>query len=221
MRLTSTVISSLIVFSTLVYAQVPLSENSMAHFAPRPDTSSQSCPVRFSVERQPQGAVAYAGNLGEWSRRYGSHTLEEQQQMLRSEPGFARLTPQQQREKLDRLAALYRSDPAHLTQSLGITVVDERSHIVAADLVVHGYPAGTRVVPATSTPKEIAETFQLAAIEGYPLVDSPIRTTHIAMVNWLELTRLQFADGAAWEPSAGSRCSASPSLFVLVDGAAR
>jgi hypothetical protein len=221
MRLTSTVISSLIVFSTLVYAQVPAPVSSTAQLAPRPDTSSQACPVRFSVERQPQGAVAYAGNLGEWSRRYGSHTLEEEQRMLRSEPGFAKLTPQQQREKLDQLASLYRSDPAHLTQSLGITVVDEQNHIVAAELVVHGYPAGTRVIPATLAAKEIAETFHLAAVEGYPLVDSPIRTTHIAMVNWLELTRLQFADGATWEPSAGSRCSASPSLFVLVDAAAR
>ena len=141
--------------------------------------------------------------------------------MLRNEPGFGELTPQQQQEKLDQLAALYRSDPAHLTQGLSVTVVNAGSHIVAADLVVHGYAVGTRFIPATSVAHEIAESFHLDAVGGYPLVDSPIRTTHIAMVTWLELTRIQFADGSTWEPSAGSRCSAAPSLFVLVNSAAR
>jgi hypothetical protein len=223
MRLTSMVtISFSLLLSTVLAAQTPRSGSSTEQFAPRPASASgQSCPVHFSANRQPQGAIAYASSLDEWSRRYGNHTLEQQQQMLRNEPGFSKLTARQQRKKLDQLAALYRSDPAHLTQDLGVTVVNAENHIVAADLVVHGYAAGTRVIPAASVAQEVAETFHLATVNDHPLVDSPIRTTHIAMVNWLELTRLQFADGSTWEPSAGSRCSASPSLFVLVNSAAR
>jgi hypothetical protein len=188
---------------------------------PRPDASViHSCPVRFSVDRQPQGAVAYAGTLGAWSRRYGNHTLAQQQQLLRDEPGFDKLTPLQQQEKLDQLSALYRSDPGHHTQGLGVTIADAKIRIVAADIVVHGYTAGSRIIPASSPSEEITENFHLNATEGLSLVESPIRTTQIATVDWLELTRIEYADGTIWQASRASQCSASPSLFVLVNAAA-
>jgi hypothetical protein len=220
MRLPSTIFT-LLIFTTALTAQTSTSGNSKAQFVPHADAAGQSCPVRFSVDRQPQGAVAFVDSLGSWSRRYGDHTLMQQQQILRAEPGFGKLTPQEQQEKLDQLTALYRSDPGYHTQGLGVTVVDAKDHIVATDIVVHGYPAGTRVTPASAPSREIAEDFHLAATEGLPLIDSPVRTTHIAIVEWLELTRIEYADGTSWQPSAASHCSASPSLFVLVNATAR
>jgi len=38
-------------------------------------------------------------------------------------------------------------------------------------------------------------------------------------ISWLELTRIEYADGRVWQPSAKSRCVAAPSLYVLVDSA--
>jgi hypothetical protein len=38
-------------------------------------------------------------------------------------------------------------------------------------------------------------------------------------INWLELTRLEYADGRVWQASAESRCVAAPNLYVLVDSA--
>jgi hypothetical protein len=219
MRLPSTVI---LLFASTLAAQMPATGGAEMQFAPRRDSPAlEACPVRFSVQRQPQGGVAYAANLGEWSRRYANHTLQQQWQLLQKEPGFDQLTQQQQQEKLDQLSAIYRSDSRHHTQGLGVTIVTANSHVVSAEILVHGYPAGTRVIPASAATEEIAEAFHLAATEGIPWIDSPVQTTRIAMVDWLELTRIQFGDGSTWQPSTASHCSTAPSLFVLVDATAR
>jgi hypothetical protein len=45
-----------------------------------------------------------------------------------------------------------------------------------------------------------------------------IATRSMTAINWLELTRIEYADGKVWQASPESRCAAAPSLLVLVDG---
>jgi hypothetical protein len=112
------------------------------------------------------------------------------------------------------------SNPAHHGQGLNISITNVADPIVAADIVVHGFAAGMRIVPATSlSPDEVTETFHLIASAGHSLTGSPIQTAQLAAVDRIELTRIQYADGTTWHPSAGSHCSASPSLLVLVNSA--
>jgi hypothetical protein len=218
MRLPSAIIPLL--FSIVLAAQTSTPASQPVQFSPpQVSTTMQSCPVHFSVNRQPQGAVIYSSGLGEWSSRYGNATLVQQQQALKNEHGFGQLTPKQLQEKLDQLAAVYRSGHAPQGQGVGITVADAHERIVAVDIAVHGYAAGARPIPAMRRPEEITETFHLVASEGHPLVDSSISTTHIGMVNRLDLIRIEYAGGTTWQPSSQSRCTASPSLLLLVDSA--
>jgi len=220
MRIPSTLFP-LILSSVLLCAQTPQPSSGAVQYRLPEVSAPAQCPVRFSVERHSQGAIADAGSSSEWSRRYGNHTFAQQWKIIMGEPGFDQLTAQQQQAKMDQLSALYRASPEHSAQSLGVTLGNAAKRIVSADVVVHGYSGGTHILPAAVRPEEITESFHLAAKEGFPLADSPIRTTRIAMVQWLELTRIEYADGTSWQPSSDSRCTASPSLFVLVGAAAR
>ncbi len=51
---------------------------------------------------------------------------------------------------------------------------------------------------------------------GQALVETPVWAEHLATVNWLKLTRLEYADGVVWHPSPQPHCITSPSLLVLV-----
>lgn len=92
--------------------------------------------------------------------------------------------------------------------------------VVKADVTVHGTSAGLRMSPAALSAikrDDAVETFQLTASEGKPLLQSSIWTTKIAIVSWVELTHVEYADGTTWQASPESRCAAAPSLFVLVN----
>jgi hypothetical protein len=112
--------------------------------------------------------------------------------------------------------------PAPRGQGLNITFARPESQIVSADVVVHGYPAIVHIIPATpSAPTEVTETFHLTGSAGQPLLRSSVWTKQVIFVSWIEVTRLDYAGGTTWQPSAPRQCSAAPSLYVLVDSAAR
>jgi hypothetical protein len=106
------------------------------------------------------------------------------------------------------------SQPAHHGQGLEIAFLRPSARIVSADIVVHGYPATVHVIPATAqAPEEVTQAFHLAADGDQPLLQSSIWTQHIASIRWVELTRLDYADGTAWQSSAPRQCTAAPSLY--------
>ena len=100
-------------------------------------------------------------------------------------------------------------------QGLALNFAQAETQIVSADIVVHGYPNSMFVVPATLLREDVTEFFHLTASEGAPLLHSSIWTKRL-MVRWVELTRLEYADGTTWKPSAPHQCHAAPSLYLPV-----
>jgi hypothetical protein len=137
--------------------------------------SPASCPVGFSVDRKPDGAIVWT-NSPRPSAPHG--------------------------------------------QGLDIAFATPKAAIASADIVVHGYPAGPHIIPATpSALSEITETFHLTADTGQPLLRPSVWTAHMVAISWVELTRLDYTDGTSWQSSTPRQCSAAPSLFVLIDSA--
>jgi hypothetical protein len=97
------------------------------------------------------------------------------------------------------------------------------SAIVKADILVHGAKTfgheGLLLTGSTSATRNDTESIQIAGTAGAPLLHPVIWTKAMTAISWLELTRLEFADGTVWQASAESRCTAAPSLLVLVDAA--
>jgi hypothetical protein len=137
--------------------------------------AAPACPVYFSVDRRPDGAVIWTNS------------------------------PHQ---------------PGPHGQGLALNFVWPSAQIASADIVVHGYPTVLRVVPAAlSAPAEITETFHLAAGAGEPLLHPSIWTQHLAVISWVELTRIDFANGTTWQSSTPRQCGAAPSLYLPVASA--
>lgn len=94
--------------------------------------------------------------------------------------------------------------------------------IVEAVITVHGMDKGVHVVPAAGERgTDATEIFDLKGTAEKPLEDLPVWMEQLGMVNWAELTRVVYADGTSWTPTGEQRCTATPSLMVLVDGTAR
>jgi hypothetical protein len=111
--------------------------------------------------------------------------------------------------------------PAPPRQGLTLTFRGKAHQIVAADITVHFYRAGAYAIPAApgaAKPAELTESFHLSSANG-PIEHSSIWSEHIAPINWVELTGVEFADGNKWLSSAPRQCGAAPSLFVLVNAA--
>jgi hypothetical protein len=116
----------------------------------------------------------------------------------------------------------YSNQPARRGQGLDITFIRPSAQIVSADIVVHGYPATAHAMPATpSVPREVTQAFHLTPVADQPLLHSTIWTEHMAAIRWVELTRLDYADGISWQPSAARQCVAVPSLYLPVASSAR
>jgi hypothetical protein len=180
--------------------------------------TTQSCPVKLTVDRKPWGAVIETSDELDWINRHSNLSLPELQRSFENEPGFSSLTSAAQQESLARLAQLYNARHGQGGQGLDIDFARPESQIVSADIVVHGYPPTAHVIPATpSAPSEVTETFHLTAAAGKPLLHSSIWTAHMIMVNWVELTRLVYANGTTWQPTTPRQCEASPSPYVLVN----
>ena len=93
------------------------------------------------------------------------------------------------------------------------------SDIVKASITVHGASAAARMIPAASAMSnaDSTEAFQLTPVAEH----SSIWTKKLNTISWIELTRVEYANGNVWQPAGESRCTAAPSLLVLVDAAAR
>jgi hypothetical protein len=105
-------------------------------------------------------------------------------------------------------------------EGLSLTFAQAPARIVSADLTMHFYPAPARVIPAAPSAfndAPITQTFHLTANSGESLLHSTLRAEHSGIISWVELTRLDYADGASWQSSAPRQCTAAPSLFVPVD----
>ena len=136
--------------------------------------ASESCPVSFSADRQPDGGMV---NVDRKTRSY-SQGLQI---------NFARS-----------------SSPA----------------LLKVDVKLHGMTPGVHMSPASLATRravEATETFQLTATQGSPLLRSSVSTKRLGSVDWVELTRIEFANGTTWQSSTDSRCVVAPSLLVLVD----
>ncbi len=96
--------------------------------------------------------------------------------------------------------------------------------IVKADIIVHGVETlsgheGLLLTGPAASHQNNTESLQLVGTADTPLRQSLIATKNMTAISWLELTRLEYADGTVWQTSAESRCVAAPSLYVLVDSA--
>lgn len=96
------------------------------------------------------------------------------------------------------------------------------SAIVKASITVHGASAAARMVPAASgmSSADSTEAFQLTPVADTPLQHSSIWTKKLNAISGIELTRVEYANGNVWQPTAESRCTAAPSLLVLVGAVA-
>jgi hypothetical protein len=76
-------------------------------------------------------------------------------------------------------------------------------------------------MPAGSSSRDdVVEIFQLGRGTGAAsLIRSDIWMHRMSTVRWVELTEMEYADGSVWREADGSRCRATPDLFLLVAGA--
>jgi hypothetical protein len=182
--------------------------------------SAHACPVGFSVNRKARGAVIWTGAESDWIRQHSTLSLPEMQRAYQSEPSFSQRSPGQQKDSLDRITRLYTMQHG---QGLDLSFARPQAEIVAADVVVHGYPLTAHAIPATlSAPSEVTESFHLTASADEPLLHSSVWTAHMVVIKWAELTRLEYADGTTWTPAANqSTCRAYPRLYLPVNATAR
>lgn len=212
MRLASTVFALLLTSASLA-AQTSAGNSPAILVGP---AAANACPVQIHVDRKLDGAIIETGSEFQWLRNHSNLPLPDLLNALKSEPGFRNLTAESQREKLDRVTQLYNQQ-----HGAGLDIIfNHGAAIVSADVAIHGYPPAAHIIPADPLrPREVTETFHLTSVDGKPLVQSSIWTKQMIMVNWVELTRVEYADGTSWQSSSPRECGAAPSLFVLVDSA--
>lgn len=112
---------------------------------------------------------------------------------------------------------------AHPGQGLQINFVPfPATAILKADITVHGASPRLHIIAASTAAAnrdDAIETFRLAGSAEGPLLHSSVWTNEIVAISWVELTRVEYADGSMWHTSPQSRCTATPSLLLLVDSA--
>jgi hypothetical protein len=185
---------------------------------------ASACPVGIAVNRVARGAVIETNSESDWLNAHPNLSLPELQHALRNEPGFNQLSRDDQQQRLDQLAQLYGGrhgqglDIAFFRR--GPWIVEPQ--MVSADVTVHGYPPTTHIIPAAPyLPAEVTETFRITADSGKALLRSSVWTERMIMINWVELTRVDYADGTSWQSSAPRQCGAAPSLYLPVKAPAR
>ena len=90
-------------------------------------------------------------------------------------------------------------------------------------MVVHGLLASAGYLPVGERSQTArTQAFELNLAPGKAAVaETEVTVTKMRFVRWAELTELRYADGSTWHPSGTAECRAVPSLFRLVDLAAR
>jgi len=116
---------------------------------------------------------------------------------------------------------------------------NSRHSIAAIDILVHGFSSAGQLLPASAQDSlapqaDIGPRLHLPAnaptqafhlAPGHPglftqAFRSSIWTHGLMGIRWLEVTRVEFADGSVWLPAAGGDCRFTPSLYVPVDTSA-
>jgi hypothetical protein len=92
------------------------------------------------------------------------------------------------------------------------------SRIESAEITVYGVTLHASVVPAgKAASNEISKTFLLHPEEvSKGLQEATVWMRDVGALTRLELKSLTYVDGSTWTESEGSRCRATPSLFVPV-----
>ena len=117
----------------------------------------------------------------------------------------------------------YSTDSAEAPLSLGIDVDFKNSTsrvIVKADILVHGAKTagheGLILTGPASFSRDSTESIQVVGTPSTPLLHRLILTKSMTAVGWLELTRLEYADGRIWQANDESRCTAVPTLYFPI-----
>jgi hypothetical protein len=107
----------------------------------------------------------------------------------------------------------------HAGQNVQISFKQSPSAIVGVDLTVHGLSMSAHTTPTaqSSRESELSEVFHLSGSSANPVLESALSTQKAMIITWVELSRIDYASGASWQKSSTSRCSAAPSLYVLID----
>ena len=116
------------------------------------------------------------------------------------------------------------STPTPRGQGLQINFAGSTNRgIVKADILVHGVSTPGREGMILTGPAPgsgySTESIQVMGTADAPVLHPLIWTKSMSAIGWLELTRLEYADGTVWQASAESRCIAAPSLYVPVAAA--
>lgn len=107
---------------------------------------------------------------------------------------------------------------ATMRQVLDVSFRTNERKIVEADITVHGMVFRPRIIGASASDAEDApEEFILKGTADEPLQLSSVHLQRLGTASWAELTRLVFSDGTTWTPMGEMRCTARPSMLVLVN----
>jgi hypothetical protein len=88
------------------------------------------------------------------------------------------------------------------------------AEIVSAEVTVYGHSAKLRVLPVGAA-ADASERFTISGAAAALLVRE-IRMHKVNTVSWVDLDKVEYADGSVWQASANARCKAVPSNFLLV-----
>jgi len=127
-----------------------------------------------------------------------------------------------QRQSAMELRYAADGQPMKHGQGVKVTLVSSsEKKIVKASLVVHGVSNKRRVLPLSGDGREdLAEIFELALGSDHRL-RSEVWTDKVSIVQWVDLTEVQYADGTVWQATHSMRCRVAPSNFQLVTAPVR
>jgi hypothetical protein len=93
------------------------------------------------------------------------------------------------------------------------------ARILAATVAVHGLSASGRYLPVgESSDSQTTQSFQLGSEHrAARLTDADVRVNKVLSVDWVEVTKLEYADGSQWQASPDEQCRAVPSKLQLID----
>jgi hypothetical protein len=93
----------------------------------------------------------------------------------------------------------------------------ETKDIVGASLLVFGYDASARILPAETNAPQMRKVFNLKLdLSGNGNAITDFIAHSFAAVSSIELRSIEYADGTQWHLSSGEICRIAPDNFVLV-----
>lgn len=113
------------------------------------------------------------------------------------------------------VAAGQPAEAAKQSVRLELRPVESAHRIVDATVVVRALSLRHRVISIGDAAPDITRTFQLTAEPGRSAAFAAgLRLDQPAIVLWLDVTRLRYADGSAWQAADAAGCRVRPSDLV-------